>query len=125
VGAELIGKDHRMTTTFIDTSKIARTRVANQGEVAEVLNGALCGAKNVVGALRWLKAGEQFNAKAQQKYQLLYLMDGNGVISLGNKDYEATKGAGVFLGPSEEAVIRSKNDMSLKLFHIIISQNPK
>lgn len=114
-----------MATTFIDTNKIARTKSPDQGEVAEVLNHALCGAKNVLGMLRWLNAGEQFNAKAQQKYQLLYLMDGKGVISLGNKNYEVAKGAGVYLGPSESATIRTTDKASLKLFHIIISQIPK
>ena len=49
-----------MTTTFIDTNKIARTKSPGQGEFAEVLNQALCGAKNVLGMLRWLKAGEKF-----------------------------------------------------------------
>jgi mannose-6-phosphate isomerase class I len=114
-----------MTTTFIDTNVIPRARLANQGEFAEVLNAALCGAKNVAGALRWLSAGEQFNAEPQEKYQLLYLMDGKGVINLGDKDYEVEKGAGVFLGPSEGAVIRCKDDASLKMFHIIVSQIPK
>lgn len=114
-----------MPTTFIDTNVITRTRLPNQGEFAEVLNATLCGAKNVTGALRWLSAGEQFNAKPQQKYQLLYLMDGEGVINLGDKDYEVNKGAGVFLGPSESAVIRCKKNASLKMFHIIVSQIPK
>jgi mannose-6-phosphate isomerase-like protein (cupin superfamily) len=109
-----------MTTTFIDTNKIARTKSPGQGEFAEVLNQALCGAKNVLGMLRWLKAGEKFDAKAQQKFQVLYLMDGKGVINLANKDYEVTKGAGIFLGPSESAVIRATNEGALKLFHIMI-----
>lgn len=114
-----------MTTTFIDTNKIAPTKSPGQGAVAEVLNHALCGAKNVLGMMRWLNTGETFNAKALQKYQLLYLMDGKGVISLGHKDYDVTKGAGVFLDPSESAVIRAADNASLKLFHIIISQIPK
>ena len=114
-----------MTTTFIDTNEIARSKLPGQGEVAEVLNQALCGAKNVLGMLRWLKAGETFDAKAQQKFQVIYLMDGKGVINLANKDYEVVKGAGIFLGPSESAVIRATNDGSLKLFHIMVPPIPK
>jgi mannose-6-phosphate isomerase class I len=114
-----------MTTTFIDTNKIGRTKLPGQGEVAEVLNNALCGAKNVLGMLRWLKSGEKFNAEAQQKVQLLYLMDGKGTISLGTKDYEVTKGAGVYLGPSESAVIRATDTAPLKLFHIVVPKIPK
>jgi mannose-6-phosphate isomerase class I len=108
-----------MTTTFIDTNKIARTKLPEQGEFAEVLNQTLCGAKNVLGMLRWLNAGEKFDAKAQQKYQVLYLMEGKGVINLANKDYDVAKGAGIFLGPSEGAVIRA-NECPLKLFHIMV-----
>lgn len=114
-----------MTTTFVDTNEIPRTRVANQGEVAEVLNAGRCGARNVVGALRWLKDGEQFDTKAEQNYQLLYLLDGNGIINLANKDYEVGKGAGLFLGPSESAVVRCNHKDGLKMFHVIISQVPK
>ncbi len=114
-----------MTTTFIDTNEIARSKLPGQGEVAEVLNQALCGAKNVLGMLRWLKAGETFDAKAQHKFQVLYLMDGKGVINLANNDYEVVKGAGIFLGPSESAVIRATNEGSLKLFHITVPPIPK
>lgn len=48
-----------MTTTFIDTNKLPRVETP-EGEVVEILNGKLAGAKNVVGALRWLDAGETF-----------------------------------------------------------------
>ncbi len=85
--------------TFIDTNKLAREKTA-QGEVTEVLNRELCGAKNVVAALRWLKPGEQFNAAASDKHQLLYLMEGRGSILLDDKNYEVSNGAGVYLGPS-------------------------
>jgi len=48
---------------FIDTNKLPRKKAA-VGEVTEVLNRDLCGAKNVVAALRWLKSGEKFKAEA-------------------------------------------------------------
>ena len=44
-----------MTVSFIDTAACTRVRLpGSEGEVAEVLNCELCGAKNVVGMLRWL-----------------------------------------------------------------------
>jgi len=52
--------------TFIDTNKLPRKKTA-EGEVTEVLNPELCGAKNVVAALRWLKSGENFKAGSSGK----------------------------------------------------------
>ena len=46
-----------MPNTYIDTSTLPHTKVPGAGEFVEVLNNALCGAKNVVGSLRWLKPG--------------------------------------------------------------------
>ncbi len=83
--------------TFIDTNKLPRKKAA-EGEVTEVLNRELCGAKNVVAALRWLKSGEKFSAAASDKHQLLYLMDGKGRIHLDGKNYDVSKGAGVDRG---------------------------
>jgi hypothetical protein len=112
-----------MSLTFIDTNKLPRKAMSGAGEVAEVLNQALCGAKNVVGSLRWLKSGEKFKAEASNKHQLIYLMDGKGRIKLDNKDYDVTKGAGVYLGPSETASIEASGG-TLKLFHLIVPKIP-
>jgi len=115
-----------MTTTaltFIDTNKLPRVKTP-QGEVTEVLNEALVGAKNVHGELRWLKSGEKFEAAPLNKHQLIYLMDGKGTIRLANKDYEVSKGAGVYLGPSETATIQAGAGASLKLFHLIVPKIP-
>ena len=109
--------------TFIDTNQIPRKRTP-QGEVAEVLNRELCGAKNVLGMLRWLKSGEKFRAEATDRHQLLYLMEGNGSIHLDNKDYAVSKGAGVFLGPSETATIQAGEGASVKLFHLVVPRIP-
>ena len=109
--------------TFIDTNKLPRKKTA-EGEVTEVLNRDLCGAKNVVAALRWLKSGERFKADASDKYQLLYLMEGSGSIHLDNKDYEVSKGAGVYLGPSETATIQPTVGASLKLLHLVVPRIP-
>ena len=68
------------TTTFIDTNKLPRVQTP-QGEATEILNNALVGAKNVVGTLRWLKSGEQFQANPSDKHQLIYLMEGKGSIN--------------------------------------------
>jgi AraC-like ligand binding domain len=112
-----------MTTTFIDTNKLPRIDTAH-GEFTEILNGALVGAKNVLGTLRWLEPAESFDAGANGKHQLLYLMEGSGVIGLDGKDYEVSKGAGVYLGPTDNATIRAAGG-SLKLFHLEVPPIPQ
>ncbi len=111
------------TTTFIDTNKLPRVKTP-QGEVTEILNEALVGAKNVHGELRWLKSGEKFEAAPLPKHQLIYLMEGKGTIRLNNKDYEVSKGAGVYLGPSESATLQAAGGATLKLFHLIVPRIP-
>lgn len=110
--------------TFIDTNKLPRKKT-NEGEVTEVINRDLCGAKNVVAALRWLKSGEKFKAESSDKYQLLYLMEGQGSIRLDGKDYEVAKGAGVYLAPSENATVEPTAGASLKLLHLVVPKIPK
>lgn len=109
--------------TFIDTNTLPKARTS-QGEFTEVLNRELCGAKNVLGTLRWLKSGEKFSAEASNRHQLLYLMEGKGTIRLDNKDYEVSKGAGVYLAPSETASIQAASNSSLKLFHLVVPKIP-
>ena len=111
-------------TLFIDTNKLPRTKTP-QGEFTEILNGPLAGAKNVLGVLRWLHSGEQFKAEAGDKYQLLYLMEGNGSINLENTDHQVEKGMGVYLGPSETATIKAAPGSSLKVFHLTVPQIPR
>jgi hypothetical protein len=112
------------TTTFIDTNKLPRVQTP-QGESTEILNNALCGAKNVLGTLRWLKSGESYTAPPEGKHQLIYLMDGKGSITLDGKSYDAGKGAGVYLGPSETATIRATDGASVKLFHLSVPPIPR
>jgi hypothetical protein len=114
-----------MSLTFIETNKLAKKPSAGQGEVTEVLNAALCGAKNVHGSLRWLKSAETFKPAATDKHQLIYLMEGKGYIRLNDKDYNVEKGAGVYLGPSETATIQAGSGASLKLFHLVVPHVPK
>src|ERR1700730_17531583 len=109
--------------TFIDTNKLPRNKTA-EGEVTEVLNRELCGAKNVVAALRWLKPGEKFKAESPDKYQLLYLMEGHGSIRLDDKNYDVSKGAGVDLAPLESATVQSAEGASLKLLHLVVPRIP-
>ena len=92
---------------------------------SEVLNEALCGAKNVHGSLRWLKSAETFKPETSNKYQLIYVMEGKGRIRLDNKDHEVDKGMGVYLGPSETATIEAASGNALKLFHLVVPQIPK
>ena len=66
-----------MANTYIDTNKLPHTKVPGSGEFVEVLNNALCGAKNVVGSLRWLNSGEKYDAVCDGRTnQLVYLMEG-------------------------------------------------
>lgn len=109
--------------TFINTNQLPRNKGAG-GEFTEVLNRDLCGAKNVLAALRWLKSGEKFSADASNKHQLIYLMEGSGTVRLDNKDYEVSKGAGVYLAPSETATIQAATGGSVKLFHLVVPKIP-
>jgi hypothetical protein len=111
------------TLTFIDTNKLPRVKTP-QGEVTEILNQQLVGAKNVLGTLRWLSPGEKFQADPLEKHQLIYLMEGNGSIRLDNQDYDVSRGAGVYLGPSETAIIQAGAASPLKLFHLVVPRIP-
>jgi quercetin dioxygenase-like cupin family protein len=111
-------------TTFINTNELPRLK-GPQGEFTEILNTQLVGAKNVLGTLRWLAAGESFVAEALEKHQLIYLMEGQGTINLDDKDYQVGRGAGVYLGPSETATLRAAEGASMKLFHLVVPRIPK
>jgi len=111
-------------TTFINTNELPRIK-GPHGEFTEILNGPLVGAKHVLGTLRWLSSGESFSAEAEEKHQLIYLMDGRGTIRLENKDYEVSRGAGVYLGPSESATLRAADGASMKLFHLVVPRIPQ
>jgi glyoxylate utilization-related uncharacterized protein len=110
-------------TIFIDTNALPKTK-SPQGEFTEILNGPLAGAKNVLGVLRWISPGETFKADAGNKHQLLYLMDGQGVINLENKNHEVSKGMGIYLGPAETATI-SATASTVKVFHLTVPQIPR
>lgn len=112
------------TTLFIDTNALPRVKTP-EGEATEILNQALCGAKNVLGTLRWLKPGESYTAPSEGKHQLIYLMDGKGSIRLDDKDYDVGKGAGVYLGPTESATIRAAEGNSVKVFHLEVPPIPR
>jgi hypothetical protein len=111
-----------MATTFIDTSKFPPVNLGQgQGMMAEILNRDICGADNVVGSLRWLDKGDRFNAKNDAStHRLVYLMEGEGVITLESKDYNVAKGAGIYLGPSESASIQQSGKEKLKLFQLVV-----
>jgi quercetin dioxygenase-like cupin family protein len=113
-----------MSLAFINTNKLPRKSTPGHGEVTEVLNEALCGAKNVVASLHWLKTGDTFRAEAINKHQLVYLMEGAGRITINGKDYDVVKGAGAYLGPSETAEIEA-TDGTVKLFVLVVPKIPK
>ncbi len=109
-------------TTFIDTTKCARIKLADaQGEEAEIVNRALCGAENVVAKLRWLEAGDDLAiAPLGETHQLVYLIEGEGVIQLDGKDYAIANGAGLYLGPEESARLRQAGTSAAKFLHLVV-----
>ena len=111
-----------MATTCIATNQRPRVKLAGgQGTVADIVNRNLCGAENVVGMLRWLETGERFDAEPlKDKHQLIYLMEGDGIIALDNKEYQVTKGAGIYLGPGETARLSQAGAVPLKLLHLVV-----
>jgi glyoxylate utilization-related uncharacterized protein len=110
-----------MSLTYIDTNKIPHTKVSGSGEFAEILNNQLCGAKNVVGSLRWLNSGEKLDVSSDKDtHQLVYLMQGEATITLDSKDHSVRKGAGVYVGPSESVTIKHAGTAPLKLFHLVV-----
>jgi quercetin dioxygenase-like cupin family protein len=113
-----------MSLTFISTNQLPRRATPGHGEMTEVVNEALCGAKNLVASLHWLKTGDVFRAESADKHQLVYLMEGKGRMTLNGKYYDVAKGAGAYLGPSETAEIAA-GDGPLKLFVLVVPQLPK
>ena len=110
-----------MPNTYIDTNKLPHTKMPGSGEFVEVLNNILCGAKNVVGSLRWLNAGERYDAICDATTnQLLYLMEGEGTITLNGEDHQVAKGNGIYLGPTESAKIAHRGSAPLKLFQLVV-----
>jgi mannose-6-phosphate isomerase-like protein (cupin superfamily) len=114
-----------MATTYIDTNQCARIKLAGQqGSVAEIVNRTLCGAENVVGILRWLVEREHFETEILgDRHQLIYLMEGEGVITLDKKSYPVSKGGGIYIGPSETATISHAGAATLKLLHLVVKNN--
>ena len=115
-----------MANTYIDTNTIPHRKLPGAGEFAEILNNSLCGARNVLGMLRWLNSGDHLDARSDSStHQLLYLMEGEATITLNAKDHRVSKGGGIYLGPSESARIAQAGPTMLKLFHLVVPANPK
>jgi glyoxylate utilization-related uncharacterized protein len=109
-----------MPNTYIDTNTLPHTKTPG-GEYVEILNNALCGANNVVGTLRWLKPGESYDAASDARTnQLIYLMEGEGTITLNARTHDVAKGNGIYLGPSESASIKQRGTEPLKLFQLVV-----
>ena len=114
-----------MATTYIDTNQCARIKLPGlQGSAAEIVNRTLCGAEKVVGMLHWLVEKERFESEIlRDRHQLIYVMEGEGVITLEQKNYPVSKGAGIYLGPSETASISHAGAATLKVFHLVVKNN--
>ncbi len=114
-----------MSLTFIDTNKLPKTLSDGAGQVTEVLNQKLCGAKNVLGSLRWLGGTDSYTAEASGKPQLVSVMDGKGSIGLNGKEHSVEKGGGIYLGPSESATFKAASGATMKLFQLVVPKIPK
>jgi glyoxylate utilization-related uncharacterized protein len=109
-----------LANTYIDTDTLPRTRLAGAGEMTEVLNNQLAGAKNVVATVRWLNTGDALDAGAPDVHHLVYVMEGEATIALNGATHRVDKGAGVYLGPSETSRISHVGAAPLKLFHLVV-----
>jgi len=109
-----------MANTYIDSNTLPRTKLPGAGEMTEVLNNQLAGAKNVVARVHWLNRGDRLSAGAPNVHHLVYLMEGEATITLNGADHPVAKGAGVYLGPSETASIAHAGSAPLKLFHLTV-----
>jgi mannose-6-phosphate isomerase-like protein (cupin superfamily) len=109
-----------MPNTYIDTKRIPRRPVAGSGELAEILNEELAGAKNVVASLRWLGAGDRLDVGAPDVHHLVYLMEGEATIRLNDANHRVGRGGGVYVGPSESARVSPAGGVPLKLFHLAV-----
>jgi len=109
-----------MANTYIDTNRIPRSKIAGAGDVSEILNNQLAGAKNVVATLHWLNRGDRLDAGAPNFHHLVYLMEGEATIELNGAEHRVAKGAGVYLGPAETARISHAGSSPLKLFHLTV-----
>jgi glyoxylate utilization-related uncharacterized protein len=109
-----------MANTYIDTNRIPRSKIAGAGDVSEILNNQLAGAKNVVATLHWLNRGDRLDAGAPNFHHLVYLMEGEATIELNGAEHRVAKGGGVYLGPAETARISHAGSSPLKLFHLTV-----
>ena len=109
-----------MPNTYIDTNTLPRLSIAGAGDVSEILNNQLAGAKNVVATVHWLKSGDTLAAGAPEEHHLVYLMEGAATITLNGADHRVTRGAGVYLGPSETATISQSGSGPLKLLQLAV-----
>jgi mannose-6-phosphate isomerase-like protein (cupin superfamily) len=110
-----------MSLTFIDTNKLPRSKDSSLTDFTDILNKSLCGAKNVVVTLRWLSDGQAFDTPSNgESHQLYYVMDGQGTITLNEKEYAAKKGTGIYLGFGERAKFKQAGSSALKLLHLTV-----
>jgi glyoxylate utilization-related uncharacterized protein len=109
-----------MATTIIHTNAVP-FKAASAGLEAEILNRELCGATYSHGTLRLLQAGENFEtASDRPMHQLIYFLEGDGIITVDAARYDVSKGGGAYLAPSETAKIEQAGPVPLKFFHLTV-----
>src|ERR1700730_2326986 len=95
-----------MSLTFIDTNTLSKKTTAGHGDVTEILTESLCGAPNVHGSARWLKAGGTVEADMADRHHLIELDPTRLSKGRDCKSFYDDGRTGVYLGPRETATIR-------------------
>ncbi|MCW9033710.1 MAG: AraC family ligand binding domain-containing protein [Rhodospirillales bacterium] len=113
-----------MAITHIKTTDCPRKRLGiGEGLVANVLEEGACGARNIIAKLRWLKDDDRFDlVPLPGTHQLVYFKNGEGAITLEGKTYNVSKGAGIYLAPTETAYFEARGDGILEFFHLIVPE---
>ncbi len=113
-----------MAITHIRTADCPRKRLGiGEGLVASIVEEGACGTRNMMAKLRYLKDDDRFDiVPLPGTHQLVYFMDGEGAITLEGKTYNVTKGAGIYLGPTETAYFEPRGEGILEFFHMIVPE---
>lgn len=107
---------------YIKTGECPETTLPDdQGRARQIMNRELCGAETGVVTIRTLGPGEAATlAGLPASKQLVYVMNGAGVITLGEKRVSVGPGAGLYLEEGESAAIAQDRDADLVAVHVVV-----
>jgi mannose-6-phosphate isomerase-like protein (cupin superfamily) len=107
---------------YIDTDTCEEVHLDDaQGTVKEIMNASLCGASSGTATLRRLSPGEEVTiAGLPQSVQLLYVIEGNALLTLKGRPYPVTPGAGVYLDRNESIHVAQEGTEEAHILHLIV-----